>query len=556
MLNIGGHRPGDIAADRQPRLETDRLVEPEFPILDVSEVWEGSAEALEELTLEEQARLRPGEIPVYVRRSEVKLPEVPVTPHEILMKATHARTPAEIGYNGPSVASVSIDDSEESRYKRLHGRDGLYAAMDVEVDYPQLLDTTVVSLAESQGMNKEEYIPGQPFGFEQPGSIILVNFAPEDPLGQKFLRLKHWRNRFYGSCDAPGLFVDAVSRLQARNPSYLIQTMYTAINGRTDDISNAFDLSVLWLTDRADSNAQGLMEYKNPLTNGRGMRHQGWKDSFDSMVHKDGSYVDSTYGVAPIEIQCQTIISLRKAAAMYRNHYQDTAENRELADGLERRADTILNFILDHGWVDTAKGGYFAMGWERDEDGQVMRIETKSIDMHWVLRVLDMKNPSQKELAFQTVDTLAGEDMLTRWGSRVMSNSEKGYGDYRYHCGIWDDKHNRMAASMSWLGLYGYDRFLGGLSSDLYDATGCFPEYIAGIDAEFPVFPDMDLYVFNPDYNELYLAEQIPPLGQTWDATSIIGRQNRYTRIPPHAINPADRRFEQRLITSIDQRYR
>jgi hypothetical protein len=300
-----------------------------------------------------------------------------------------------------------------------------------------------------------------------------------------------------------------------------------------------------------DSNSQGLVEYHNPYTDGRGMRHQGWKDSCDSMVHTDGTWVNSAYGVAPIEIQCQTVTSLRKAAVIYRDAYGD----KKLADDLEARADRLSQFILENGYIQDIRGGYFAMGWERDSQGRLRRIETRSIDMHNVLRVLNMDNPAHKEMAFATVITLTSEDMFTRWGSRVMSAFEAAYGDYRYHCGIWPDKSNRKSESMSAIGLFGLDRFLGSRTTKLIKKVGC-AEHIAGIDSAVPVIPYMDLYVFNHRYNELYLAEQMPPLYQTWGASSEIGKQERYTRIPTAALNADDRRFEQRLIADIAQRYR
>lgn len=553
MSNIGGNQSGDIVARRQNQAEIGKLAEPIYPILDVSEVWDGGTDLRDQLTPEEQARLRPGEIVVHVHRHELELPKTPITPLQVLMKASGAATPEEIGLNGPTVASVNMeDDGKKSRYQRQHGRDDLHAALDVRHIYPNLLDTTVVSLAGSQGMCDEPFDPDQPYGFEKPGSIILVNFEPDDPLGQKFERRKGWKRRFYASCDAPGLFVDGVAELQAMDPSYLIRRTYEAIDRKTYDINHAFDLSVQWLADRIDGNAQGLVEYSNPYTDGRGMRHQGWKDSFDSMMHKNGTYVDSQYGVAPIEIQCQAIISLRKAAAIYRDIYHDKTK----ADGLNARADNLFSFILENGYIHDDKGDYFAMGWERNAAGGVRPIETRCIDMHYVLRLLDMNNPAHKEMAFNAVVTLTGEDMLTRWGTRVVSASAAGYGDYRYHCGIWSDKCNREVESFSSIGLHGLDRCVGRQTTELFNTVGCTPEYIAGLDAEYPVFPTMDLYVYNPLYNELYLAEQVPPLYQTWDASSEVGKQERYTRIPRQALDSANRKFENKLITNIIQRYR
>lgn len=532
--------------------ETDEVLEPSFPILDVHELGSELEDLREQLSAEDRALLRPEEVVVHVHRQEIMLPTHPITPIEVVMKAANVSMPEEIGFMGSTVASVDIHGTgERSRYERQHGRDDLIAGEDLKYIHPQLLDTVVASLASTQGTKNEVYFPGTPYGFERPGSIILVDFSPDDPLGQKFQNYKDWAPRFYASVDAPGLFVDAIAHLQSIDPSYVMKREYTATDGSVHKIIRAFDLSVLWLTERMDENPQGLIEYRNPYENGRGMRNQGWKDSADAMVHKNGEWVNSQYGVAPIEVQCQAVTSLRKAAAIYRSVHS----NEIAAQQLEARAESLFNFILEQAWVQDERGGYFATGWDRSEDGSLRRIETRSIDMHSVLRILDMSNPDHKAMARETVRTLTSEEMLTRWGSRVMSAKEKAYGHLRYHCGVWPDKSNRVAESMTAIGLYGVDRMLGGLTTNTVTALGCYPEHISGEDSDAPQLPTKDVYVYNTKYRELYLAEQVPPLGQTWGATSEMGKDYRYSQIPFQANAPDDRRFEAEIEATILGRY-
>lgn len=539
------------AAEQFDGLEIGQLVEPQYPILDKDEVWDGITDLRDQLTAEERAWLRPEETVIHIHERELALPDRPVTAEEILMKAARADAPRQIGYHGPTVASVGlIAGQPQSRYERQHGRDGLIAADDVKHSHPKLLDAEVVSLAGLQGLEDEPFIPGQPYGFERPGAIILVNFAADDPLGLKFQTRKDWKRRFYGSADAPGLFVNAIADLQAADPGYLFRRTYDAIDGTTYVINHAFDLSVKWLLDRMRDNPEGLVEYHNPYTNGRGMRNQGWKDSADAMVHKNGDWVNAVNGVAPIEIQCQAVISLRKAASIYRGVY----ENIRLARLLEDRADGLLRFILEKGWVEDERGGYFAMGWDRDEAGRPRRIETRSIDMHSVLRVLDMEDPEHKAMTREVVRTLTGEDMFTRWGSRVMSSREKAYGDLRYHCSVWPDKSNRVAESIGSAGLFGLDRFMGGRTTRLIEAVGCIPEHISGQDSEYPIIPTKDVYVYDRRYNEVHLAEQAPPLGQTWGASSEIGKRDRYRHTPPQAFTAEDQQFESTVVAALQER--
>ncbi|HET9098469.1 MAG TPA: hypothetical protein VFN51_02525 [Candidatus Saccharimonadales bacterium] len=574
-------------AKLQPDLhEQEQITEPKYPLLDASEVWDGQTDLKNELAVDVRERLREEEVLIDISPAKLRLPSRKVSSLEILMKAAHASSPDEIGNNGPTVASVSFfEDNSDSRYQRQHGRDDLYAAMDVcdipfteltsleeyadpvvrdylshvsGETYPKLLETVVLSLAASQGMREEAFVEeanieeGLPYGFEKPGSIILVNFEDGDPLGRKFMNRKGWRPRFYASADAPGLFIDAIASLYAKDNNFFLKHAYEAIDGNTYSINHAFDLTVRWLTSNMDHNPAGLVYYSNPYRDGRGMRNQGWKDSAEAMVHKDGNWADSNAGVAPIEMQAQAVISLRKAAAIYRQAYSSA---NELADDLERRADKLLKFILNDGWIEDESGGYFAMGWDRVVEGGIRRIETRSVDMHYMLRVLDMGDPYQKEMVHQTVQSLTSRDMLTRWGNRVMSRSEAAYGDYRYHCGVWPDKSNRVAESMAACGFYGLDKYLGRLTSNLIDRLGFIPEHIAGVDSAEPAIPKNDLYVYNRKYSELYLVEQIPPLWQTWGASSELGKIYRHLTTPQEADADEDRQFEKKIIEDIAGRY-
>ncbi len=532
--------------------ETGQIAEPTYPLLEVTELGSELRDLSELLTAEERSALRPDEVVVHVHRHEAQLPPSPLTPIEILTKAAGASMPEEIGFMGPTVASVDVSgNNTRSRYEIQHGRDDLIAAMDVKDIFPKLLDTAVVSLASSQGTGYEEFVPGVPYGFERPGSIILVNFEANDPLGLKFRNHKDWRSPFYGSADAPGLFVDAVAHLQSLQPNYLFERTYISKDGIECPMLVAFNNSVRWLVEHMDENPEGLVEYKNPYMNGRGIRNQGWKDSADAIVHKDGEWANSYNGIATIEIQTQAIISLRKAAQIHRQLFN----NERLADELEARADNLFTFILENGWVDDELGGHFAMGWDRDDQGSLRRIETKSIDMHNMLRLLDMDDLRQREMAFAVVRNLTSEVMLTRWGSRVMAADEVAYGDLRYHCGVWLDKSNRVAESISMVGLHGLDRRLGGLTTNVVDYFGSVPEHISGEDSEAPVLPKKDVYVFNKRYNEMHLIEQVPPLGQTWGATSELAKERRYGYAPERATAHVLHEFEDKILSELDERF-
>src|SRR5947209_1969960 len=78
-----------------------------YPLLDIAEV-DRTQDITDLLTTEDQPKLRPDEVVIHVYQREVQLPPKPVTPLEILMKAAKAAIPEEIGFMGPTVASVDI----------------------------------------------------------------------------------------------------------------------------------------------------------------------------------------------------------------------------------------------------------------------------------------------------------------------------------------------------------------------------------------------------------------------------------------------------------------
>jgi hypothetical protein len=153
----------------------------DLPVLKVSELHgtpkERDSQYRNQVPFLERKYLKGHEQVVLIKRPKVEMPPEPLAALKVAMKAARAQTPDEIGYNGPTVASINPleGSNERSRYEAQHGRDDLQAANDLKEDFPQLLDTTIHELANKQGVENEENIPGIPFRQETVGWIILLD---------------------------------------------------------------------------------------------------------------------------------------------------------------------------------------------------------------------------------------------------------------------------------------------------------------------------------------------------------------------------------------------
>jgi glycogen debranching enzyme len=526
--------------------------EPRFPILHKSEVdlsEEATSRLREQLSEEDRRYLRPEEKVVAIDPMDAPTDVQMVDPDEVLRLASNSPSYAEIGEYGSTVASINLNPSDgESRYEAEHGRDALIAAKDVLHVYPRLLESTVMSLAASQGVEDEPFVPGKPYGFEKPGSIILLNKDPDDPVARKFRRLQKWRFPFYASADAPARFIhDGIYPIYLENPNFLSRG-YNSRKGYVAEVKEALDLSSQWLLDRAAENPEGLIEYNNPVDGGGGMRHQGWRDSAGAMVHADGTWANSKTGVASMEIQAVSYDALTSAAQIYRDYYGNEAKAQEL----EEAAAAIQRTVIDKGWVNDPVGGYFALGFDRDDDGRLRPLEVKT-PMPDLLksRLLRSHNLNIQEMTKEYIMNLLTPDVLTKWGLRSMSSHAVAFGPKRYHEGrVWTHINDAVGESMSSHGFFGIDRLLGSLTTRVCELAGCYPETIVGLNSEIPIITDRDVYVYNELYDEVYRFDPASPRWQTWAATAQIAKRERYKHIPEYAIDPNLRQEEARLLKS------
>src|SRR5256885_3596598 len=129
--------------------------------------------------------------------------------------------------------------------------------------------STLKFLAKRQGTRVDDWRdeePGKILHEIRRGELAGAGVVPHTP--------------YFGSVDATPLFL-------------LLFAQYFRWTGDVDFASRllpAAEAALDWIDGHGDLDGDGLVEYRSRSS--VGIRNQGWKDSFDSVVHADGRLAD------------------------------------------------------------------------------------------------------------------------------------------------------------------------------------------------------------------------------------------------------------------------
>ncbi len=503
------------------------------PILTIDELPQRLIEQPANIALTELYRsynwLSPHENVVHIEDVSMQHPSRPASAVRELLRLCQVDHASYIGTRGPAVASLSTEENADiealRKYEVVHGRDALRIALDLHEHYPALLPATIIDLAKTQGLKHETYMPGTPFRQEEPGRIILLNRAADDPIGVKFSERLGWGFPFYGSIDATPQFISAIATHSRKEPAFL-QSQYTALDQQERTIIDSLRLSVEWLENRMSQNPEGLLEFKNGAQKG-GMASQAWKDSAKAYVHADGSLANHDAGIASIEVQGLAYDALIDAAETLESHCNDT----ETANRLRSKAEQLRGAVLEKFWVDDPNGGYFALATDRDEKGSLRQVQVRSSNMGHLLQTRILDNIDGETIAkrYGVIETITSDDMLAPYGVRTLARSEKGYNPGGYHTGLiwmWDTKQ-----IVNGLYKHGYTDIAEDIESRLFkivEETNCFPEHVRGDSVDRVELNNSEIYVYDSHRDILHLVEQPPQLIQGWSVSAILASKRNH----------------------------
>lgn len=442
-----------------------------------------------------------------------------------LLRLTRAARPEDIGRTGPSVASLSFESEETPEHLRLYevvfGRDSLRVAIDLISSYPELARSTVLALAQLQGVNFDQSRE------EEPGRIVHEARRPEDPIAQRLSRELGWGWPYYGSVDATPEFIRTLTAYTQRseeNRAFLSE-VYIDRSGTQRTVGYAFEMALSWIAERRSNNPEGLVEYKAEIP--RGIENQVWKDSWDAYHHADGQLANHQQGIASIEVQVTTYDALIDAAEIYEDVFDDPVK----AEALRAQAEHLKQMIFTHFWTED-KGGYFVLGTDRDEYGNLRQLKLRTSNMGHTLNSRLLKGDDETIIKMReaVVKQMRDPALLCPAGIRTLASDEVRFRPGAYHCGsvwLWDTHH--IAKGLRRLGYHEDADHLDQQVLDVVNTTHMFPEYVRG-DAD-SIQVNTETIVLWDDINQREnKLEQPPQEVQAWTVAAIRAIKNRLER--------------------------
>ena len=313
-------------------------------------------------------------------------------------------------------------------FSAAFGRDALITAMQTLWLDPRITAGVLNYLAVNQATAIDKAADAEP------GKILHeVRHGEMAMLGEVPFR------RYYGSVDSTPLFVMLAG-------AYL---------ERTGDLATAarlwlnIEAALHWIEHWGDPDGDGFVEYSRQT--GEGLANQGWKDSYDSISHADGSL--ATGPIALAEVQGYAYAARRAAAVIAR-----ALGHAAAAAALDAAADRLQTAFEAAFWCEDL--GTYALAL----DGAKRPCKVHASNAGHLL----LAGIVSRERGRQVATQLMSSQMYTGWGIRTLGVNAARYNPISYHNGsVWPHDNSLIALGMA---RYGCKAEVARLFGGMFDA--------------------------------------------------------------------------------------
>jgi glycogen debranching enzyme len=314
-------------------------------------------------------------------------------------------------------------------YNTVFGRDGIITAMQCVWLYPHIAKGVLHYLAVKQADTvdpERDAQPGKILHEERYGEMSNTN---EVPFGL-----------YYGSVDSTPLFIMLAGwYYQAAHDTAFIEKIWPNI-----------ERALQWIDEYGDIDKDGFIEYA-ANTEG-GLSNQGWKDSWDSIFHADGTLAKGS--IALCEVQGYVY-----AAKLQASLIASVLGHHEKSQALKEQAEALREKFLKAFWSEELNTYVIAL------DGDKRQCKVYSSNAGHTL----FTQIASQEHAECVVQHLMNHYSFTTWGIRTIAAAQKRYNPMSYHNGsIWPHDNAMIALGMS---RYGFKAEVSSIMTAMFNAS-------------------------------------------------------------------------------------